>query len=111
MARKHAGHAAEGRCRPLNVSWRAHVFDVAGKAWMLPLVSQLGAPDMAPLIEKMRAPNPEDRPSFDGALAMLDALEASREKLREDFAGATEYTRAALARYARNATCLFRRRH
>lgn len=67
--------AGGSTCRPLNISARTHVFDVAAKKWLLPLVARVGAPEMWPLVSQMRSPRPDDRPDFAQALAALAALE------------------------------------
>ena len=90
-----ARELAQGVCRRLDVSSATHLFDLAAKAWLLPFVAQMGgAPEMWELIQKMRLPNRDERPSFSYALQLLDELEAER-RIPSQFNSSTHRETAA----------------
>lgn len=72
------GLCAGAACEPL--SEKTHVFDVAAKAWALPLIAARGRngprPDVArvleTLVERATRPDPADRPTFAEAIAFLE---------------------------------------
>ena len=72
------GKCLKGRCLP--VSAKTHVFDIAAKAWALPLVLKEG--HLEPAAKKklraleawMLAPDPDDRPNLTEALLFLDGV-------------------------------------
>lgn len=76
------GRCVAGACAP--VTAKTHVFDVASRGWLLPLVVHEGAANaddaarrvLKRLVDRMRAPDPADRPAFSEAIADLDALGA-----------------------------------
>ena len=70
-----------GRGACAKITYKTHVFDVAGKVWALPLIAthaakgphKFHAPKaLKALIARMTAPNPEARPNFTAAIAILD---------------------------------------
>ena len=76
-AREARGWCRNGRC--VGVDARAHVYDLATRAWALPLILAEGrfpSPEakrrLEELIKRMRSEAPEDRPSFLEVLRALD---------------------------------------
>ena len=65
------------------LSAKTHVFDFANRAWILGAVRDAAtgpeADALAALMARMSAPDPDDRPTFAGALALLDRWNASRQ--------------------------------
>ena len=87
--REAGGWCRNGRCA--GVDARAHVRDLATRAWALPLIlaegrfsSQKAKQRLEQLIKRMRSRAPEDRPSlfFSGVLISLSPLVLPR--LRSD---------------------------
>ena len=75
-AREARGWCRNGRC--VGVDARAHVYDLATRAWALPLIlaegrfsSQKAKQRLEQLIKRMRSEAPEDRPSLSDVLAAL----------------------------------------
>ena len=75
-AREAGGWCRNGRC--VGVDARAHVYDLATRAWALPLIlaegrfsSQKAKQRLEELIKRMRSEAPEDRPSLSDVLAAL----------------------------------------
>ena len=73
-----------GRCQEVRLaSPQTHVFDVAVKRWLLPLVVDLGqTPELLALVAQMRIPDVSKRPDFTRALEMLDQLELTSKRSR-----------------------------
>ena len=79
-AREARGWCRNGRC--VGVDARAHVYDLATRAWALPLILKEGrfpSPEakrrLEALVTRMRSEAPEDRPSLREALRALDDAE------------------------------------
>ena len=75
-ARETRGWCRRGNCT--GVDARAHVYDLATRAWALPLIlaegrfsSQKAKQRLEELIKRMRSEAPEDRPSLSDVLAAL----------------------------------------
>jgi len=75
-AREARGWCRNGRC--VGVDARAHVYDLATRAWALPLILKEGRfPSLhqkrrlEELTKRMRSEAPEDRPSLSDVLAAL----------------------------------------
>ena len=75
-ARETRGWCRRGNCTGLDA--RAHTYDLATRAWALPLILKEGrfpSPEakrrLEELIKRMRSEAPEDRPSLSDVLAAL----------------------------------------
>ena len=79
-ARETRGWCRRGNCTGLDA--RAHTYDLATRAWALPLILKEGrfpSPEakrrLEALVTRMRSEAPEDRPSLREALRALDDAE------------------------------------
>lgn len=70
------GRGAAGRCAA--ISLETVIFDVAAKGYMLPLLAQ-AAPMLQNLIDEMRLPRPQSRPTFAQVWQKLRGLSSRRD--------------------------------
>ena len=87
-ARETRGWCRRGNCTGLDA--RAHTFDLATRAWALPLILKEGrfpSPEakrrLEALIMRMRSEAPEDRPSLREALRALGRGDEARAAFQE----------------------------
>ena len=104
-AREARGWCRNGRC--VTVDARAHVYDLATRAWALPLIlaegrfsSQKAKQRLEELIKRMRSEAPEDRPSLfvSGVLLSLSKPLVLPRIRSDDFPGSLQDTVGATPR-------------